>query len=128
MKTLEDIRQYLVQFAQERDWEQFQYPKNIAMALSVEAAELLEPFQWLTERESDNLSSIELQAIKNEIADVQMYLILLANRLNIDIIEAVQTKSTQNELKYPVEQVKGKSKKYTQYQNSDRPSPSKKKS
>lgn len=128
MKTLEDIRQYLVQFAQERDWEQFQYPKNIAMALSVEAAELLEPFQWLTEKESDNLSSVELQAIKNEIADVQMYLILLANRLNIDIFEAVQTKSIQNELKYPVEQVKGKSKKYTQYQNSDGPSPSKKKS
>lgn len=115
MKTLEDIRQRAAKFADDRDWQPFQSPKNLAMALSVEVAELLEHFQWLTEAQSKNLEPEMLAEVADEIADVQLYLVRLADELNIDIVQSVANKADKNELKYPVDKVKGSAKKYTRY-------------
>lgn len=115
MSELEHIKQKLRSFAQERDWDQFHSPKNLAMALSVEAAELLECFQWLTEAESQEVSGEKLAAIADEIADVQLYLIRLADKLGVDIVEAATQKITRNEAKYPADTVRGSAKKYTEY-------------
>ncbi|MBF0472484.1 MAG: nucleotide pyrophosphohydrolase [Nitrospirae bacterium] len=103
------------EFAKQRDWEKFHTPKNLAMALSVEVSEIVEIFQWLTEQESRDLSGDKLQALIEEIGDVQIYLIALADKFGIDTIEAAKKKMTINAKKYPVELVKGKSKKYTEY-------------
>lgn len=115
MKTLEDIRQRAAKFADDRDWQQFQSPKNLAMALSIEVAELLEHFQWLTEAQSKSLEPETLAEVADEIADVQLYLVHLADELNIDIVQSVANKADKNELKYPVDKVKGSAKKYTRY-------------
>ena len=115
MKTLEDIRQRAAKFADDRDWQQFQSPKNFAMALSIEVAELLEHFQWLTEAQSKSLEPETLAEVADEIADVQLYLVRLADELNIDIVQSVANKADKNELKYPVDKVKGSAKKYTRY-------------
>lgn len=109
------IRDYLRDFAAQRDWEQFHSPKNLAMALAVEAAELLENFQWLSEAESGNLPAERLTQVADEIADVQLYLIRLADRLGVDIPSALARKTALNEKKYPVEKVRGSSRKYTDY-------------
>ncbi|MGB5326163.1 MAG: nucleotide pyrophosphohydrolase [Pseudomonadales bacterium] len=115
MKTLEDIRQHAAGFAQVRDWQQFQSPKNLAAALSVEAAELLEHFQWLSEAQSRELDARQLQCVAEEIADVQLYLARLADELGIDILQAVARKVEINERNYPVDQVRGSAKKYSDY-------------
>lgn len=115
MKTLDDIRHRAAEFARERDWQQFQSPKNLAMALSVEAAELLEHFQWLTQEQSLALDESTKAAVADEIADVQLYLVRLADELGIDIISAVAVKADKNELKYPADKVRGSAKKYTHY-------------
>ncbi|VVS95727.1 nucleotide pyrophosphohydrolase [Desulfoluna spongiiphila] len=111
----EKIQAKLRRFAQERDWEQFHSPKNISMALMVEAAELLEHFQWLTQEASSELDTEKLSAVADEIADVQIYLCRLADLLNIDIKDAVERKMKSNEAKYPADKVRGKAKKYTEY-------------
>ena len=115
MKTLDDIRDRAAAFARDRDWQQFQSPKNLAMALSVEVAELLEHFQWLTQEESRALDEQSKAAVADEIADVQLYLVRLADELGIDIISAVSLKAEKNEEKYPADQVRGSAKKYTTY-------------
>ena len=107
------------QFATDRDWDQFHSPKNLAMALTVEAAELQECFQWLTEAQSTELEEKQLSAVRDEIADVQLYLIRLAGKLNVDIEAACQAKMEKNAEKYPVELAKGSAKKYTTYENDD---------
>lgn len=117
MQDLEVMRRRMRQFAQARDWDQFHSPKNLSMALSVEASELLECFQWLSEDQSYSLSAEQLAAVADEIADVQLYLVRLADKVGIDIVAAVEQKITKNELKYPADQVKGSSKKYTKYQS-----------
>lgn len=109
------MRDYLRDFAEQRDWTQFHSPKNLAMALAVEAAELMEHFQWVGEAESAALEAEKLAAVADEIADVQLYLIRLADRLNIDIPQAVAMKTRKNEEKYPVEKVRGSARKYTEY-------------
>ena len=106
----------LRQFAQERDWEAFHSPKNLAMAMMVEAGELLEHFQWLTEAQSESLSAEKRQEIELEIADVFIYLLRLSDRLNIDIVDAARRKMVINASKYPVEKVRGQAKKYTEYE------------
>ena len=116
MKTLEDIRLRSAKFANDREWQPFQSPKNLAMALSVEVAELLEHFQWLTESESRSLDNRVAEQVADEIADVQLYLVRLADELNIDIVEAVVNKVEKNEKKYPVERVKASAKKYREYE------------
>lgn len=110
-----DLSRQLQAFANDRDWQQFHSPKNLAMALNVEAGELLEHFQWLTEEESAKLDAAKLVEIAKEIADVQIYLIRLADQLGIDILSATEAKMAENEQKYPVGAVRGSAKKYTEY-------------
>jgi dCTP diphosphatase len=112
---LEDLRSAISAFIQERDWEQFHSPKNLAMALSVEVAEIVEHFQWLTEEDSKNLPPEKLAEVREEIGDVMIYLTELADKLGIDPIEAAKAKMAINGQKYPAELVKGKASKYTGY-------------
>src|SRR5210317_1732347 len=107
---LTQLKQRLHDFAEERDWDQFHSPKNLSMALIAEAAELVEHFQWLTEKQSNELTSDKLQEVEQEIADIQIYLIRIA-----DMLDAVQKKIALNESKYPADKVRGSSKKYTEY-------------
>lgn len=99
---LQSLTQALRDFAKARNWEQFHSPKNLASALSVEAAELLEHFQWLTEAQSRDLSAAKRAEIGTEIADVFLYLLQLADKLGIDPIEAARSKMLVNARKYPV--------------------------
>jgi len=115
MQDLNQLQAYLRQFAKDRDWDQFHSPKNLSIALSVEVSELLENFQWLTEEQSYTLDQQQRAAVVDEIADVQMYLARLADKLDINIGEAIEQKINKNEAKYPAELVKGSSKKYTEY-------------
>lgn len=115
MKSLTDLRDNLRDFADERDWNQFHSPKNIAMALSVEVAELLEHFQWLSEDQSSSLDAESKAKVADEIADVQNYLVRLADKLDIDILEACAVKFEKNKQKYPADLVRGSSKKYSDY-------------
>ena len=107
MQTFDEIKLYLRKFAEDRDWLKFHSPKNLAMALSVEVAELLEHFQWLSEEQSRHLDAAQKQEVAEEIADVQLYLIRLADRLDIDIITAVNDKTKVNEKRFVVDKVKG---------------------
>jgi NTP pyrophosphatase (non-canonical NTP hydrolase) len=106
--TLDSLTEQLRAFAQTRDWDQFHSPKNLSMALSVEAAELLEHFQWLTEHESLNLSASQHDQVALEMADVFIYLLRLADKLDIDLLEIARRKIVLNEQKYPAEKVRGK--------------------
>jgi NTP pyrophosphatase (non-canonical NTP hydrolase) len=114
MKELIEIRDRLRVFATERDWDQFHTPKNLAIALSVEAAELLEHFQWLSPEEEGKLGREKLTEIRLELADVLLYLVRLADRLGIDLGAAAVEKIALNAQKYPVERAKGSAKKYTE--------------
>lgn len=115
MNDLDEIKENLRQFALARDWDQFHSPKNLSMALSGEVGELLELFQWLTEEQSKNLTPEQRKAVEEEMADVFLYLLRLADRLSVDLLEAAKNKMRINELKYPADKVKGSSKKYTEY-------------
>lgn len=110
--SLERLRQAIVQFADERDWDQFHNPKNVVMALAVEAAELLEHFQWRTPEEAASLSAEEKEAVALEAADVLLYLLRLCDKLGIDLGAAAQRKIALNEQKYPVDKARGRSTKY----------------
>lgn len=114
MTDLERLRDQLREFAAARDWDQFNSPKNLAMALSVEAAELLEIFQWLTEEQSRQLSPQASAAARDEIADVLLYLVRLSDKLGIDPIAAAERKLVVNAEKYPVDKARGNSRKYTE--------------
>ena len=107
-----ELRDALRRFAADRDWDRFHAPKNLAAALSVEAAELLEHFQWLTEAESDALPPETLDAVRLEMADVLLYLVRIADRLGVDLAQAALDKLVLNAEKYPVEKAKGRSEKY----------------
>ena len=112
---MKELIKNIRKFAQKRDWAQFHSPKNLAMALSVEVAEIVEHFQWLTQAESNNLDPVKLAEIKGEIADVLIYLTRLADRLGIDPVQAAEEKMQLNEKKYPVEKAKGNAAKYTDF-------------
>ena len=105
----------LRKFAHERDWEQFHSPKNLSMALVVEASEILEIFQWLTEKETRNLDPKTLKKVKEEIGDVQIYIARLADQLGISPLEAAYEKLEKNQKKYPIDKAKGSAKKYTDF-------------
>jgi len=111
---LENLREQLRAFAAERDWEQFHTPKNLAMALSAEAGELLEIFQWLTEAQSRSLAPDVHAAAGDEIADVLLYLVRLSDTLGIDPVAAARRKLVKNAAKYPADKARGNSKKYTE--------------
>jgi NTP pyrophosphatase (non-canonical NTP hydrolase) len=110
--SLHELRGALRLFAAERDWDQFHSPRNLATALAVEAAELLEPFQWLGEDAGRELPPATLAAVQEEMADVLLYLVRLADKLDVDLIEAARTKMARNATKYPVEKSRGSSRKY----------------
>ena len=112
---LNTLKQRLREFAGARDWDQFHSPKNLSMALSAEVAEIIEHFQWLTEEQSNNLPQNKLAEVETELADTFIYLIRLADKLDIDLLAAAESKIELNEKKYPVEKVKGNAKKYTEY-------------
>ena len=112
-RSLEELRASLAAFVAERDWDQFHSPRNLAVALSVEAGELLEHFQWLTDEESRTCSKEDLEEISCEMADVLLYLIRLADKLDVDLIEASFAKLESNRAKYPIERAKGRRTKYT---------------
>ena len=116
MNEINQLKMRLRQFAEERDWGQFHSPKNLSMALIVEAAELVEHFQWLTEEQSRSLEKKHLDKISEELADIQIYLIRIADKLNIDLLDSVKYKLEVNAKKYPAEKVRGSSKKYTEYE------------
>lgn len=112
---MQDLIRQLEAFARERDWEQFHSPKNLSMALAVEASELLEIFQWMKEADSLDPDAATRERIGDELADVFVYCLLMSNRLNIDLLEAARAKLKKNAAKYPADQVRGSSKKYTEY-------------
>jgi NTP pyrophosphatase (non-canonical NTP hydrolase) len=111
-----NLREHLRRFAAERDWDQFHLPKNLAIALSVEAAELLENFQWLSEDDSKHLAEEKLEKVRQEMADVFLYLIRLADKLNVDLVDAATRKINLNAQKYPIDKARGSNKKYTDLQ------------
>ena len=113
--SLDNLTQRLRNFANKRDWDQFHSPKNLSMALIAEAAELIEHFQWLTQDQSDNLPADKLKEVEQELADILNYVIRISDKLGIDLIEAANRKIDLNAEKYPVDAVKGSSKKYTEY-------------
>jgi NTP pyrophosphatase (non-canonical NTP hydrolase) len=112
---MKELVQRLRDFARERDWDRFHSPKNLAMALSVEVAEIVELFQWMTEEESKNLEPEKLQRLSEEIGDVMIYLTKLADKFGINPIQAAKDKIVINERKYPSALVRGKAKKYDEY-------------
>lgn len=111
---IKPLQAELRKFASERDWEQFHSPRNLAAALSVEAAELLEHFQWLDDAQSRDLSREKRTAVAEEIADVFLYLLQISDKLGIDPVAAAKQKLKSNAVKYPVDRAKGTSKKYSE--------------
>ena len=109
---LEALRAQLRAFVAERDWDQFHNPKNLAMALVVEAGELLEHFQWLTPEQSDQLTPEARSEVALEIADVLLFLLRLCDRLDVDPVQAAQAKLVLNARKYPVDKARGRAAKY----------------
>lgn len=115
--SLTELRARINRFVQERDWDQFHSPKNLAMAMIVEAAELVEHFQWDTLEESRQLDAGKREQVAHELADTFVYLLRIAEVTGIDLIEAANRKIDLNAQKYPAEKVKGSNKKYTAYQD-----------
>ena len=111
--ALGELREALRQFAADREWDQFHSPKNLAVALSVEVAEVLEHFQWISDAESANLPAVAKAKVREELADVLLYLVRLADKLDVDLPAAAFDKLELNARKYPVEKARGSSKKYT---------------
>jgi len=117
--TIHELKERMAKFVHERDWEQFHTPKNLSMSISIEAAELMEHFQWLTVEQSKSLEPDALQDISEELADIVIYSLSLSNFLELDLADAILQKMEKNRRKYPKEKVKGKSHKYTYYKEND---------
>ena len=115
--SLDTLRQKIRAFAKARAWERYHTPKNLAMALSVEAAEMLEPFQWLTAEQSQQLSPDQHEVVRQEIADVLIYLTRLADLLDIDLLDAAADKLAINAAKYPIDKAHGNARKYSDFSN-----------
>ncbi len=115
MTSLEDLRQRIRDFNDARDWAQFHSPKNLSMSLMIEAAELAEIFQWLSEGESKSLGADKLALAEEEIADVLIYLVNIADKLGIDLLVAANRKLKINDEKYPVDKALGSAEKYKEF-------------
>jgi NTP pyrophosphatase (non-canonical NTP hydrolase) len=113
--SLDELSRRLVEFARARDWEQFHSPKNLAMALIAECAELVEHFQWLTEEQSYALPAEKRDEVALELADILIYLVRCAQRLDVDLLAAAQRKIALNEARYPVERVRGDARRASEY-------------
>lgn len=114
MSDLSKLTKRALKFRDERDWEQFHTPKDIAMDISIEASEILEHFLWKTSEEAEEYIKSNKSAIADELCDTLHGILLMANKLNINLADAFEEKMKQNEKKYPVEKVKGKTLKYTE--------------
>jgi len=114
--SLEQLRLRLAEFAEKRDWQQFHSPKNLAMALIAETAELVEHFQWLTEKQSWELGVEKRSAVSLELADTLIYLIRIADQLDVDLIMAATDKIEINEKRYPADKVRGKALRAEEYE------------
>lgn len=106
--TVEELKAEMLQFVSERDWQQFHSPKNLSMSVAIEAAELMEHFQWLTEEQSRQLDKSSIQLVGEELADVLCYALAMANQLDLDIATTVRAKMEKNRLKYPTDQFRGR--------------------
>ena len=113
--SLGELAALIRAFAEERDWDQFHTPKNLAMGVAIEAAELMEEFHWLTPEQSDRIPPQTLEAVRHEMADVLVYLVLLADKLGVDLVAAAAEKIALNAGKYPADTVRGKATKYDKY-------------
>ncbi|MDH5821719.1 nucleotide pyrophosphohydrolase [Luteimonas sp. RD2P54] len=113
-REIEELQAALRRFAEERDWDQFHSPKNLAASLSIEAGEVLEHFQWLTDDQSRQLDEEQRKAVGHEIADVLLYLLQLSDKLGIEPLGAARDKLAINAAKYPADKARGSSKKYTE--------------
>lgn len=111
--NLPKILEIINKFSDDRDWDRFHSPKNLVMALTGEVGELNEIFQWLTEEESYSFTSDTKQHVKDEVADIAIYLLRICMKLDIDLEDAILQKMKKNEEKYPIEKAKGSAKKYT---------------
>lgn len=120
--TIEELKQRVQAFIAERDWHQFHAPKNIAMSIAIEAAELMEHFQWLTLAESAAVKDDPalMSEIRDELADVTCYILDMASALDIDLADAVRSKLKANAVKYPVEQCRGSAAKYSKLKAASR--------
>lgn len=116
---LDRLRAIVRAFVDERDWDQFHTPKNLASALTVEAAELLEHFQWLRHGAADELGDAKLREVRHEMADVLVYLVRLADKLDVDLLAAVEEKMVLNRAKYPADKVRGDARKYYEYKDGE---------
>jgi dCTP diphosphatase len=114
--SIDALRARVNDFVAQRDWAQFHSPKNLAMAMIVEAAEVVEHFQWMTEPESRQLDQATKEKIGHELADTLVYLMRIAEVCGIDLIAAANAKIDLNAQKYPVDKCKGSNAKYTDYQ------------
>ena len=113
-EPLRELRDAVRRFSAERDWDRYHAPKNLAMALSVEAAELLEHFQWISEEDSKRLSAERLAKVREELADVLIYLVRLADKLDVDLLAAARDKLVLNAVRYPVDKARGNNRKYSE--------------
>ena len=114
--SLEQLRVRLARFAAERDWERFHSPKNLSMALIAECAELIEHFQWLSEAESQALTPARREAVRLELADVLIFLVRCADRLDVDLLQAARDKNAINEVRYPADRVRGSARRAGEYE------------
>ena len=117
IESLESLRNSLRQFTRERDWDQYHTPKNLSMALIAEAAELIEHFQWADGATSHQLEPGTRTAVEEELADILIYLVRIADRLDIDLLQSAERKIAINAEKYPADKVRGSAKKYTEYRD-----------
>lgn len=122
MDKLEQIAEEIRRFRDERDWMQFHDPKNLAISISLEANELLEHFQWCTPEQSFQIGIQKKEAVASEIADVAIYLIEMADNLNIDLVDSILKKLSHNNEKYPVAKARGNALKYTEFEQPKDPS------
>ena len=110
---VDEVIKKIIEFREERDWEQFHDPKNLAEAISIEAGELLEQFLWLSTEDSKKIGGSKLKKVKEEVADILIFIVYMCDALGIELAEEVQKKVEANRKKYPVDKSKGSSKKYT---------------
>lgn len=114
MSDIKKLTRQILKFRNERDWKDFHYPKDMAISLALEAAEVLEHFQWKTKEETENYLKTQLSHIGDELSDVLWWVLLMSYDLKIDIVKAFGRKLKENEKKYPVEKARGTHKKYTE--------------
>lgn len=114
--SIDALRARVNQFVEERDWTQFHSPKNLAMAMIVEAGEVVEHFQWMTEADSKNLDDEKKKEVGEELSDTLVYLMRIAEVCGIDLLEAANKKIDLNAKKYPIEKAKGSNAKYMEYE------------